>query len=444
MISGGPDGVAMLGVALVLAILFAIFLRTRPRTTLVLWCISLCFVPYWMGVNVLVYLPPATAFAILIVASTPMPAWARIRATDVLVAVFVALVVIGHVLGFVDLPSMFVAAVEWASAYLLGRLLAELIELPVLYATFGVVVAIAAGLAVLEFVTAYNPFVHIFPGGPTFEVWGPLQVRGGLLRAEGAFGHSIALGTTCALALPLVLGSNLQPRWKLVCGITLGIGTILTLSRLGIVSSVLGLALCVCFLRSGLGTRAKAAIVVLAAAATVIALPSIVRIFDDAGQEASGSAEYRGSLTSLIPAMQLIGTAGIRSKSAQGVVTWGPFRSIDSALILGGLLYGVLPVALLLIAFVMAVVLVVRGHANPPAIAIVAQLPALVGVALITQYAAAFWFIAGVAVVATAEAARERARSSPAHADVGAGAVSPSTVPGAAGPAAATSHLEEV
>ncbi len=405
------DSFAVMGVAAVLVLVLAVALRSRPRAALVFWMLTLCFIPYWMGITVLAYLPPATALACVLVVSIPIPAWARIRGADVVVLLFLALVGIGYLTGYVDLNATFVALVEWGTGYLVGRLIAELLELDVIYIIFSSIVAVAAALAVIEFVTTWNPFVHFFSSGPTFDVWGSLQERGGLIRAEGAFGHSIALGATCAMAVPLAIGSSMRQGWKIAVTVALCSGALVTLSRIGIVSSFLGLVLCVLFLRTGLSTRAKAWITFLVVVATAAALPQLTSVFESAGDEASDSAEYRGQLTSLIPSMRLMGVSGAMSKSVDGTVRWGNFKSIDSALILGGLEYGIIPVVLLMVGLVLAVVLVLRGHANPPTIALVAQIPALVSVALITQYAAAFWFMAGLAVVATAEGARDRARA---------------------------------
>ena len=45
---------------------------------------------------------------------------------------------------------------------------------------------LVAALALVEFVTGWNPFVHVPGSGSLYEAWSPIQERGGIARAEGA------------------------------------------------------------------------------------------------------------------------------------------------------------------------------------------------------------------------------------------------------------------
>ena len=70
---------------------------------------------------------------------------------------------------------------------------------------------IVAVLAILEFVTGTNLFITYLPNTTSlFDIWGTLQPRGGVIRAEGAFGHSIALGASLGIAVSLTLGSSFR------------------------------------------------------------------------------------------------------------------------------------------------------------------------------------------------------------------------------------------
>jgi hypothetical protein len=102
--------------------------------------------------------------------------------------------------------------------------------------------------------------------------------------------------------------------------------------------------------------------------------------------------------------------AGSAQKNSTGQVYFGNFRSIDSQLILTGLSSGLIALAVVVVALGAGIVLVVTRRATPATIAVVAQIPALATVALITQYSVFLWVAVGLAATtqhvrpATAEA----------------------------------------
>jgi hypothetical protein len=55
----------------------------------------------------------------------------------------------------------------------------------------------------------------------------------------------------------------------------------------------------------------------------------------------------------------------------------------------------------------------VTGRATAPTVAVVAQIPALATVALITQYSTLLWFVAGLAVFSQSRAAEPAAEEPP-------------------------------
>jgi hypothetical protein len=135
----------------------------------------------------------------------------------------------------------------------------------------------------------------------------------------------------------------------------------------------------------------------------------VTRVFAAAGSEATDSAAYRGDLLALVGTMRPLGLSEAFHRSPTGVVSFGRFHSIDSALILQGLTYGWLSLVLVLVLLAAAAFAVVTGRASAPTIAIAAQIPAFATVALITQYSTMVWFVAGLAVFAEA---RRRSRPS--------------------------------
>lgn len=400
----GPevDRLVVLAVAALVAVAGALAFRARPRLAVVVWLLSVAFVPYWMGVKIALYFPPATAMAALVVASLMGRSPARLRIPDIVVAAVAAIAVLSYVAGFATQTAAFTAVATWGLGYLLARVLAGSVDVRWIYGAVAVVLSAAALLAIVEFATGVNLFVGLPPLGGGEANWRGLQSRGGIVRAEGAFGHSIALGACLAMSIPLAVGSRL-PRWLKVTAVaTLLAGTVVTFSRIGIGTAVIGLVLCLFLMRSQLGIKLRLAIGAVLVAAAVVAVPMIEDVFTEAGSEASGSAQYRGKLVALIGTMRMIGVTTSRSRTAEGVLNFSGFESIDSAYILAGLTYGLIVVVLLLGLHVAAVVAALRREPDPALIAVAAQVPALASVALITQYAIFFWFVAGLAVSAYA------------------------------------------
>jgi hypothetical protein len=154
-------------------------------------------------------------------------------------------------------------------------------------------------------------------------------------------------------------------------------------------------------------------LVVAGTSVALAAAPLVSSVFLAAGAEATNSAAYRGSLVSLVGDIDALGFSSAFSRSPTGEVSFGAFRSIDSALILHGLTYGWASLAVALVLLAMAAGAVLLRRAAAPTIAVGAQIPALVAVALITQYATMLWFVAGFAVYA--QAARSAARPGAGH-----------------------------
>lgn len=397
--AGEVDALTLLVAGTALAGALAVAIRTRPRTAVVGWVVTVAFVPYWVGVSVGSYLPPATALAAVCVVALLARRPLRLRLPDAVVALVVLVTVLAYGLDFVTIHATFVVVMDWGTAYLLARLLCASVDPEWIYGVVAVVLAAAAVLAVLEFVTGTNVFVQIPPTSGA-GTWRSLQERGGILRAEGAFGHSIALGASLALAVPLALGSRLRSGVKVAVVGALVAGAVVSFSRIGIGSTVLGLVLCILFLRNGLRGRVRALLVGALAVAAVLALPLVERVFSAAGDEAAGSAAYRTDLLVLLPSMRVIGTAASAERSADGVLRFGGFRSIDSALLYAGLTYGTLVMVVLAALYGTTLVGLVRGVGTAPSIALAAQVPAVLSVAFITQYSAFFWFVVGLAVSA--------------------------------------------
>ena len=259
-----------------------------------------------------------------------------------------------------------------------------------------------AALAIIEFVTATNFFSQLRSSNAAYARWSGIRIRGGVPRVEGAFGNSIALGAALAMSVPFVWTSRLQAGLKAVVLVLVGTASVLTFSRIGMGCTAFAIVLCLTVLRGSVSKVFRNWTIVAAVIGTGIAISFAGGIFSSAGQEAEGSAEYRGNLTELIPAMSWIGQSASTSRDASGVTSYGAFESIDSAMILVGLNYGILPLVVLLVSAVVGVVALVRGHRSAALVSVVVLIPGLTSVAFITQFTVFFWFVVGLAVAYTA------------------------------------------
>lgn len=390
--------IALLAVGGIAAVAIVVFvLRLLPRTAFVVWACVLFFVPLWVGVNVGFYWAAITLLTALMIIVN----WSVVplRAADAWVVAFVIVIVGLYGFGTVDLASLVAALLEWVIPYLWGRVVLARIGAEWVTSTIAVVATVAAVLGIVEFFTSFNPFVLIPGSGVVYDTWSPLQERGGVLRVEGAFGHSIALGAALAMSSAFVVAT----KWRLIPKIggvvILAVATVLTFSRAGQLTLVLTLVLST-FLIVGVSRKFRISVVVAGVIGTAIAIPIIDSVFGAAGEEAGGSADYRTDLLVLLQQVQLFGNPGDWHSLVSGDYYLGYFaRSVDNALVLTLLRYGYVPTLLIMAALVCAAIMTVRRSTRSPAsIAVVGQLPSLVVVALITQYSMFLWFCVGLAI----------------------------------------------
>lgn len=383
--------------ALAAAVVVVLVLRAAPRTAFVLWVVVLFFVPVWIGVTAGTFW--AAISLITIVAMIACGGSVRLSPVDGFVAAFAILVVGQFALRATGLSATVIALVEWVVPYVWGRLVFARLEATFVVRTIAAATTVAAALALIEFATGVNPFLLLPAQGPSFEVWGTLQTRAGFVRVEGAFGHSIALGASLAMGSAFIVAAAWRSAWKVAALGMVAAATVLTFSRIGMVTLVLAVALSVIALPN-ISRSTRVAVATAGALAAVVVIPFLGTVFLDAGQEASGSAAYRGGLLELLPLVQLFGSA----PSLEGVTVGGQYLgyyagSVDNALLVVALRVGWIPTFLLVLALILAMIPILRPRAsNPALIAVVTQIPSLFTVAFITQYGMFFWFLVGLAV----------------------------------------------
>lgn len=392
----------ILGLALSGWLLVAV--RRSPCTALILWLVTMILVPIWIEARVLISLPVLALVGIVVsVGLISRGGHMRLGLSDLLIVGLFVVSLGPFLIGRLSLASANGVISVWMTSFLIGRLLVPRIGFQRIQSCVAVVFTIVAALAIVEFVTGWHGLAQWGPTNAAKITWSPVQGRGGLERSEGAFGHSIALGCSLAMAMVLTLGARFSVRVRISMVVIMLAGTAVTVSRVGIICAVLGLALTLAFSRSPSVSQLRKPLgaVVVGGGVVFLVLASVV--YADAGTELEGSADYRGDLVSLLKYFDLFGVSPSMTRTADGTTYFGRFRSIDSQLVLSGLSYGWLTLGAMLLLLVVAVLSVLSGRSNLATIAVVAQLPALSTVALITQYAYLFWFVVGLAVAAASD-----------------------------------------
>jgi hypothetical protein len=385
----------LLGIAGCAAAVALFLFRASPRASVVLWVLVLFFVPVWVGVVLGFFWALLTLLTAVAIAANV--ADVRLTAADGIVAAFAALVIGLFATGAATLSATVIALLEWLLPYVWGRLV--LARVSPLFVTRAVAVAAttAAVLALIEFASGVNPFTAI-PGVGNAAEWAELQSRAGFLRAEGAFGHSIALGAVLAMSSAFIVASRWRAPIMLLSLAAVGGAVVVTFSRIGLASLALTVALAVVLL-PGVPRAVRWSIVMVGAAALVVVVPFLEAVFTDAGSEAAGSAAYRGGLLAVVPQVEMLGSTGDwEGLSVDGVYLGAFSGSVDNTLLLIALRFGWIPTALVAALLATVVLGLLRHRANPAAIAVAAQVPSLFAVALITQFGMLLWFFLGLAV----------------------------------------------
>ena len=391
---------AIVGVTVVIASGVVAFIRIGPLVGVGIFLLVVAFVPIWIDVPAVVFRPSAasaTAGVVALVLLLHAPGF-RWTFPDLL-ASFVLISTVGPFLfGLVPFNAVLSVLVIWCTAFVLGRFILLVVDPELLYALVGVIFGIVGLLAVVEFMTGWHGLSSWGPANGARATWGTIQDRAGLSRAEGAFGHSIALGSTLAMTAVLTLQARLPKlvRLGLIAIMVAGIGV--TLSRGALLCLGAGIALALLFVPERRVRELRVPIVAVTVLGTIAYTPVVLGVFSKAGTEASSSAEYRGDLLSLLRVIEVVGRSAAIQVTPVGNTYIGGFRSIDNQMLIFGLNFGWLMMVVVTVLLCVACVALVSGRGTIPTAAIVAQAPALVTVALITQYAVFFWFVLGLAV----------------------------------------------
>lgn len=374
-----------------------VYARRFPQAGVAGWLTVLAMVPVWFGIKLYYYFEPAVLVGIVPVlafAARPARRWCL---GDILMLFFVLAGLTPLITGGATHSTAFDLIALWLVGFLVGRLAPGVVSFEWIADAIAVIFTIVGAWAVVEFAFHWHVFEQLPAKGP-FTIWADIQGRGGQSRSEAAFGHSIAAGCSLALALPFVIGSTFRRSVRLgMCAVILA-GVVFTLSRVSLGCAALALVLTVTFVRDERVRELRRAVLTLLGIAVVIVTPMLLRVFADAGREVMESSNYRGLLYKLVGGIDLLGLSRWASVSPSGVLRFGGFRSIDNAVLLTGLTYGALPLGIGLLMLGVCLWVLLSGRGSVAVASVAAQVPALLSVALITQYGTFLWFVAGLAV----------------------------------------------
>ncbi|KQU32228.1 hypothetical protein [Rhodococcus sp. Leaf233] len=388
----------LLGIAgLIVAGGGAFYFASRPKAALAFWLCALCVAPFWLQIPGLIAIPPSTIATLIV-----LPAVVRARPQDTMSGVDWMLVVTSVLallaagLGLSPRYAASALVIQWASAFLVARRLGY--SLGRKYVTDVVAMAgvLVAAWAIIEFALKLHVYESV---GTQLELgfWAEIQIRGGLARSEAGFGHAIALGGFLAATVPFVMSSSFQLRLPMTAIVV--IGTVTTLSRGPMLSAIVAVVLAVVFLSKGIRTAVRFWTVVAGTLIALFAVPPLLQKFGEISNELDPSTAYRENLWTDIPGdLNWIGQARNVGIDPAGRSLWRNLGSVDSTPLLIGLDFGWIIVGLFTACIVIASWRVMSRKGSVAEIALVAQIPTLATVALITQYGAAVWFFAGLAV----------------------------------------------
>lgn len=381
-----------------------VLLNLSPKLSLCVFLCTICFVPYWWGVVVFGYIPAAALIALMVFPGALIRALRNGHYPIVAVLSLSAFIALLVLLG-ASLPGHgFILLAQWVPAFFVGFSLTQQAGHAFVRDAVTVVFCAVAVFAIVEYFGNWNPYFGTAPNTEQYLKIGTLQDRGGVTRSEWSFAHSIALANSLALAIPMVLTSRFRPMTQAMATALIFVAIATTFSRSGLITAGLALALTLWASRNKVSGQSRTTVAMGVLATAAIALPWIESVYNAASQEASRSANHRLRLLELVPYLNAFGTArGYHEEG--GVFEWFGVISIDNAFLRLAVNFGWVVGGLFLLAAVWIVYRAVNRKATPPEIALASVVPALLTVALITQFAILVWFFMGVAV-ATAQQSR--------------------------------------
>ena len=375
-------------------------LWNSPRRALLVWVLSLTMVPPWVSIHFLVAVPFHCLVALVAVVASIFNDRPRtgLKFTkyDLYFAVFIVVCLAAIGANGVEAHAAVLIAVNWVIPYATARILIPAAGVKFAVDVIAIIFAVVGGLATIELVLDWHPFTNLsFGSSRSFELWRGIQFRLGSPRSEWAFGHSISLGGSLALAIPFVARSSFRNSTKAVLFVLVGCGVFAAASRAGVVAAVVTAGICV--VNSQRLRNVRALSLVIVGTGIVLAsnflLPQLDSYLIGTNYGDRSSALYRGEIYSdFLPRIELFAPYDIYARGEN------VYQSIDSAILDIGLRFGWIVLVLAALPMIIAGARVLVGKASAGEIALVGQVPLLATAALIANYQNWIFVVAGAAV----------------------------------------------
>jgi hypothetical protein len=223
------------------------------------------------------------------------------------------------------------------------------------------------------------------------------------VRSEAAFGHAIALGGFLSLGVPFAWYCFRNFRNKYFAIAIISAGVLATLSRGPLLALVLAVPLSIFFVTQSTLVRQRCVSLIAFVGGAALVSPYVLEVFDRAGAELRHATDYRVELLSVfLRDVNPIGVATGTVNSTAGEISYGAFNSLDSTFVFIAVRMGLLPLLVFCSILALCIIRIICRSNKVAEVAVVAQLPVLGTVALITQYGAFFWFTVGIVGSGTA------------------------------------------
>lgn len=350
-------------------------------------------VPIWISIHLFATVPFHCIIAVMAIVATISRTRPKITTFDVYFLISWIISVAAVFFGGSSAGLSAAILLRWGIHYFAARVLVSATGVRFVVDVIAILFGVVGVLATLELLLAWHPYAQwSFGSISEFEIWRTVLTREGRDRSTWAFGHSIALGGSLALAIPFILRSSYSAFVRGVLLVSVLAGIVSTASRSAELAAVLTIVICALYvvkiriLRTGILAVGTVAMLVVS-----LAVGDRLQAWARGNSaEEQSSYEYRREMyANYLPTVKWLGKSPI----------YNPTKiSIDSAFLDMGLGFGWVLLIIAVIPLALSVFRVITGSASFAEIAIVGQIPLFATVALINQYASIVFIVAGIAV----------------------------------------------